>query len=339
MIDNLEHKRILFLCTEFYSYYKIIIEEFERMGAKVRFVMIPRFSESPRNLLHSKSYFFFYHYLRNPQYRTKWTNSLISEIKDEKYDVLFCLGDVPFKPFFLKWFKNNNPYSQTYLFLWDKLSIVYVPPRIISLFDFKFSFDRDDCSKVKGLQYLPDFYLHTENARNQNKIYDICAIATYTKDRGYIALELKKFCDEHMLSAFIYLLKPVRKKSRIERLLNLHASDSFLETYGHESFLKENRLSADEVDIIQNQSHCLFDFSYKGRQGLTLNGIAAIAQGKKLITSNYRIKEESFYNSNNIYIYDYENPKFDVDFINTPVVPLNMDYLRLDNWLRYILCR
>lgn len=319
MIESLNTKHILFLCTGFFSYYEVIKDQIEKMGAIVDFVKIPRFPESHRNLRHSKSYFFPYHYLKNPRYRTKWTNGLLDDISKRNYDILFCIGDVPFKDYFLDEIKAMNPSIQTYLFLWDRFSIVYVPPRTIQKFDYSFSFDRDDCSKVKGLQYLPDFYLQTENLQDIPIKYDICVIATSNENRLHTASVLKDFCERNSLRPFIYLLS---SKNPVKY-----------------DFVKTERLTTDEVDIIQNQSRCIFDFSYKGRQGLTLNAIAALAKGKKLITSNVRIKEEKFYDPHNIYVYDFDDPRFDIEFFKTPIIDLKMDNLRLDNWLKYILCR
>ncbi len=319
MIESLKTKRILFLCTGFFSYYEAIKVEMEKMGAIVDFVKIPRFPESHRNLRHSKSYFFLYHYFRNPMYRTKWTNGLLNDIRKRKYDILFCIGDVPFKDYFLDEIKALNPGIQTYLFLWDRFSIVYVPPRTIQKFDYAFSFDRDDCSKVEGLQYLPDFYLQTENLQDTPIKFDVCVIATCNNNRLHTASVLKDFCERNGLRPFIYLLSS-KKSDKCD-------------------FVKTERLTINEVDKIQNQSRCIFDFSYKGRQGLTLNAIAALAKGKKLITSNARIKDENFYDPHNIYVYDFDNPQFDAVFFRSKARQLKMDNLRLDNWLKFILCR
>ena len=318
-MNTIDNKRILFLCTGFFSYYKSIKEEMEKMGASVKFIEIPRFPESHRNIRHSKSYFFLYHYLRNPRYRTKWTNDLLDNIRNRRYDILFCIGDVPFKDYFLDEIKAMNPKIQTYLFLWDRFSIVYVPPRTIQKFDYKFSFDRDDCAKVEGLQYLPDFYIQKGKSIETPLKYDVCVIATCNENRLHTSSVLKDFCERNGLKPFIYLL-----------------SSEYSEKY---DFVKKQRLTTDEVDKIQNQSRCIFDFSYKGRQGLTLNAIAALAKGKKLITSNVRIKDEAFYDPHNIYFYDFDKPQFDVEFFRSEARQLKMDNLRLDNWLKFILCR
>ena len=341
MNTDISNKKVLFLCTDFFSYYQIIIEELEKMGAKVKYIPIPRFPESHRNLAHSKSYLFFYHYLKNPLYRTRWTNSLIERIKDEDYDYLLCIGDVPFKSFFLDRLKEMNPKIKTCLFLWDKFSIVYVPPKVIEKFDRKFSFDRDDSKKVNGLQYLPDFYIEGAKNTNCKEKYDLCIIATYIGSRAKTTSLIKELCESNGLKVYTHLLLPeTEDKSKFPWYFfkNKKAKQVEIQEYEKEGILKRYRLSSDEVDDIQSQSRAILDFSYRGRQGLTLNAVSALAKGKKLITSNFRIKEESFYTPNNIYIYDFDNPQFDIDFFNIPLEPMDMSYLRIDNWLKYIIC-
>ena len=342
MNNEFEGKKILFLCTGFHEYYKVIKGIMEDMGLSVMFEMIPRFPESSRNLCHSKSYFFWYHYAKNPKYRTKWTRQLINRVGNQNFDYLLCIGDVPFKGFFLDKLREMNPRIRTCLFLWDRFSIVYVPSNIISKFDYKFSFDRDDCKKVQGLEYLPDFYMHSEQEASSHLKYDVSVIATYNEKRAQTALKLKEFCDQNGLKAYIFLLyvEPrVTKWNIIGNILASRKKKIFLKKYANVDFIKKERLTTEQVDAIQNQSACIFDFSYKGRQGLTLNAVAALVKGKKLITSNYRIKNEDFYNPQTIYVYDFDNPQFDLNFFKRPVVPKQMDNLRLDNWLKYILCK
>lgn len=346
-MDNISGKRILFFCTKFFSYYEYIQRELLYLGASyVKFVESPNFSESPRKFnSHEHSLAFLYFYLKNPSYRTKWTNELIYEIKGEQFDILFCVADVPFKYFFFEEIKKSNPCIKTYLFLWDKLSVQRVPEKIIQAFDYKFSFDRDDCLMINGLEYLPDFYLNFDDIDDTDIKYDVCIIATLTDaKRGEISMALDNFCKRNGLSSYIYLLsrKNVYKKNIFKRYYGRFLRRKiikFLEKPGNNKFVHSEGLTAEEVELIQNQSRCIFDFGYRGRQGLTLNAIAALAKGKKLITSNDRIKNENFYNSQNIYIYDYENPLFDLRFFKAPPVPIDMTFLRLDNWLKYILNR
>lgn len=87
---------------------------------------------------------------------------------------------------------------------------------------------------------------------------------------------------------------------------------------------------------IQASARVLLDLNHKGRQGMTINCITALAHGQKLITTNKRIMDEPFYNPDMIYIMDENNPHLEVSFWNRPNKPIDLSYLRIDNWLLHI---
>lgn len=346
-MDNITNKRILLFCTKFQGYYEFIIQELYKIGAKeVFFVEIPHFSESNRTRQPNRlNINFLFYFLRNPRYRAKWTNELINRLSGKQFDTMFCVADVPFEAHFMTWIKDQNPNIKTYLFLWDVLSTCRVPVSIIERFDFGFSFDKDDCVKIQHLKYLPDFYIESPEESCED-IYDASAIASLTDEyRGVIAKKFQDFCLSNGLKSFIYIVsRPYRKRGRnpfvnIYRYFVDRKRNKFVSDPRYQSVLQFKKITIDEVEQIQNQSRCIFDFSYPNRQGLTLNCISALAKGKKLVTSNQRIKEEPFYNPDNIYIYDYDNPIFDIEFFTKKTHPVDISYLRLDNWLKYILNR
>ena len=130
------------------------------------------------------------------------------------------------------------------------------------------------------------------------------------------------------------------RKSAIEqRVFNLVYRD-YLKTvarYAHYGFLQEKKMPLSQVNLIQSSARVLLDINHAHRQGMTINCITALATGKKLITTNQRIKEESFYNPNNIYILDEEKPVLDMAFFDSEAEKMDLTHLRLDNWLLHIL--
>ena len=99
----------------------------------------------------------------------------------------------------------------------------------------------------------------------------------------------------------------------------------------------EGSLPLEEVEKLQQNAKIIIDLSHANRQGLTINAITALAKGKKLITTNKRIVEESFYSPTNIYILDDKKPSLDAEWLKTPPQPVDMSSLRMDNWLRTVL--
>ena len=113
----------------------------------------------------------------------------------------------------------------------------------------------------------------------------------------------------------------------------------FLEKrYEEKGFLHYSKISLDEVEAIQSKSRVILDISYDGRQGMTLNCIAALAMGKKLLTNNARIKDESFYDERSICIYESSFDVISKTFFKEDISKsINLDFLRLDNWLQFVL--
>lgn len=344
MVNNITNKNILFFCTKFYSYYEKICAELEMLGAsEVTFVEIPFFKESFRySSANIRTLVFWF---AHPYSRTNWTkNVLIKECEGKHFDMLFCIGDVPFKIFFFDWIKKNNPSIKSYLFLWDKLSVVHVPKDIIEKFDYKFSFDRDDCKSYMDIEYLPNFYIEDKQLSSESLKYDISFIGTFTGiERGNVLHELKNFCNINHLSYFLFLYRGKQKQTsnilkKLYRCLYTNKKyEKIIEKYKSDSFIFSEKMPLSEVEKIQAQSRCLLDMSYSDRQGLTLNAVYAIAKGKKLITANRRIIDETFYHPENIYVFDPKKPIFNIEFFKTYIVPMDMLSLRLDNWLKFIL--
>ena len=73
------------------------------------------------------------------------------------------------------------------------------------------------------------------------------------------------------------------------------------------------------------------------RAGIAIRVIAALANGQKVMTNNPYIKEEVFYKAENIKVIDENNIVIDKDWLFSQTVKVDMDFLRLDNWLKKIL--
>lgn len=91
--------------------------------------------------------------------------------------------------------------------------------------------------------------------------------------------------------------------------------------------IKDELMSYPETLANINKSRCLLDLTQKGQQGLTLRPIEAMMYKKKLITNNPAIKNEPFYNPDNIWILDDPDEKRSVaDFLkNVPYTPVPAD--------------
>ena len=69
----------------------------------------------------------------------------------------------------------------------------------------------------------------------------------------------------------------------------------------------------DVIDIIK-KSKCIIDIQHPNQTGLTMRTIEMLGAKKKLLTTNKEIEKYDFYNKNNIFVFDRNNPKIDVEF-------------------------
>ena len=342
--NHIQGKRILLICQDFYGYDVAMKETLFSLGAQEVILYNAAFfrgsfreSRSPKTLLF---------YVQNPYGRTRWTEKLIQAVEPYEFDILLCIALTPFKKYFIDYLRKKNPQIKTFLFLWDTVSAVQVGFQdYFEKFDYIYSFDRDDCQEY-GFEYYPDFYMEPEHKPVENQ-YDLCFIGTMyprseTIKRACLLYHVNLFCESHLLKSFLYLRyynAGDRKSAFEQRVFNLVYRD-YLKTvaqYAPYGFMQEKKMPLSQVNEVQSSARVLLDINHTNRQGMTINCITALATGKKLITTNARIKEESFYNPNNIYIINEENPVLDIHFFESDVEKMDMTHLKMDNWLLHIL--
>lgn len=345
MQDLIIGRNILLICYPFFGYDEAIKEELYHIGANYVFLKKAEyFPSSPRDeQFFDPWYKAPLYYLKAPNARTKWTDQLKSEIDSKHFDVLLVIENTCFKKSFIKYLRERNPGIKTIWFLWDTFKTQQRWHRdYIPLFDKVYSFDKDDAHNY-GMEYFPDFYVES-NSANRNK-YDICFIGsanrTSTSHRIELLSKIKKQCDAYGLKSFFYIkyseparYHPIKKifkkyrKNRYKQIVNAHIDEGYMFT---------KTLPLDEYNTIMRDSDIIIDINHIDRQGMTINAIAAIASGKKLITTNNRIKDEDFYHPNNILIINIDNPIIPKEFLNSRVIKIDMEYLKLDNWLKHII--
>ena len=341
--NNIKGKRILLLCENFFDYDLAIAEELRKMGAEDVHL---KESTYFRSTLRDKQSFRIKKFLKNPFEQKEWSKNFEKEICHKRFDIFLCIENTCFSKSFMTFLRTNNPNIKCILFLWDKYETQqsgYKDYRF--LFDKVYSFDRDDCARYK-MEYWPDFYL--QQPIPEQYLYDISFVGTArrksTIHRFAIVDYIHHFCIENNLKSFLYLKAGVpnlKKYNNVKRFLKEHIFQSkYRQTYAQymgQPWLKSESLSLDECNWHQSHAKVLLDINHPHRQGMTLNAIAAIAHGQKLITTNQRIKEEDFYDPDMIYIMDEEHPFLDIDFFNSPNKKIDLSYLRIDNWLNHIL--
>jgi len=241
-------------------------------------------------------------------------------------------------------------------YTWDSFS-AWDFSFLLDYFDYKYSFDREDCKKfaAKNLIYFPLFFdFNDEQNIQKNLLYDITHIGTINK---YYNTRLK------ILNAIIRQTKALGIRTYIRVFANVLNSSFFkrkkIISYFYErilylfdtkfrkhinlvrknidkGFMFSSSLNQKLFNQIENQSKCILDINVDVNTGISNRVIRAIAMGKKVITTNTHIINEDFYDPDNIYILDKDNPVIDMDFVNKPFKKVDIYYLRVDKWISKI---
>lgn len=341
MRDNITGKSILLIADPFYGYWMAIRDTLMTLGAKsVYFKQAPFYQGSLRDKISVCSLIAF---LLNPRVRSKWTKSFIKELEGMKFDTLFVVENMPFTKDFPDYLRHINPNIRCVLFLWDTLKTQqsrYVD--FLPQFDKVYTFDRDDAARY-NLNYYPDFYIEGNKVSIDECQYDLAFVGSMThgetKNRAKLVNYVSRFCKENNLSTYLYLKHYSYSDNVIRKIYQIIKDPSYYNIvmrYRNEGFLHERALPLSQFNSIMSDSRVILDISHPNRQGLTINAISAIACGKKLITTNKRICEETFYNPDMICVLDEKKPELDIRFFEKPYKPISLQDQRIDNWIKYI---
>lgn len=345
MNNPIKGKRILLVCYNLYEYHIAIKDALWGLGAKdVHLKVAQYFPSSPRDDHFWKPWYRIpQRYFSAPHARTEWTNQFIQEIQGKTFDVLLVIENTAFKKTFISYLRKTNPGIKTVWVLWDTFKTQQKYHRdYIPLFDKVVSFDRDDAKKYH-LEYFPLFYL---KPYGENKhMYDICyighAIIGGTSYRIDFISKLKKQSDALGLKSFYYVrCNKITVQNPLKKILRKifpYKHNQSIDSHIDEGYIHEQSLPLEQFGEIMRDSDIVVDINHSGRQGLTMNAILGIVSGKKLITTNYRVVDEDFYHPNNILVVDENNPIIPQSFVQSKIVPRDMSYLKLDNWLKHIL--
>ena len=345
---DFQGKTILLLCPNFYDYKELIMKELEKLGAKVIYVENKMFPEDwrcctflPISLVK---------YCKNPKYKTNYIRDILKLVEGVNIDHLFAINGFCVTKNLISKLKKQNPQIKTSLFLWDSLCY-WKYSHIIALFDYKFSFDHNDCCRYAnlGLKYLPDFFIGDKtDTKYYYDVVHIGSVSVFSADRIKILNEIQNECDAKGLKSYIRVVTklPVDMRENIFRhFLYFFFSCKhrklyyYLYKYRDSKILTNDHLGIEEVHKIESSSRVVIDIPPSKQMGLTIRSLEALNRGQKLITTNNGIQLDSFYNSNNVFIINSNStPKIDKSFINKPVEKINIDYLHISKWVKIILC-
>ena len=103
---------------------------------------------------------------------------------------------------------------------------------------------------------------------------------------------------------------------------------------------KEEKLSLNEINQLNIKSETLLDINREFQSGLSFRIFECLGYKKKLITTNQDVINYDFYNPNNIYILDKDNPIIDPNFFNKKYEEIPSEILSkytIEGWFNQII--
>lgn len=169
--------------------------------------------------------------------------------------------------------------------------------RVIPSFDEAYSFEKEDCTNF-NMSFAPN-WIYTKDISNKEITaeYGVFNISTIDKRLSTLVRIANELKSKNINFKFIVYDKKNEPKTGSDGItyINKHVPLS-------------------EVNDYADRSKVLLDIHRDGQIGLTFRIFESIGLEKKLITTNYDIKNYDFYNPNNILIIDENNPVIPASF-------------------------
>lgn len=323
----LKNKKILLICPNFFSYHKKIIMSLEASGAIVNYLKDRPFTSFFMRAITSS-----FPYMVSCALEFYYIKKL-KKNKNLKYDYIFVINGQTISKRVLSYLKETQANGKFILYLWDS---ILNRPNIVKNFTFfekVYTFDEEDSRKY-GIKFRPLFYLDNFKSSQKEKYnIDLSFVGSIHSDRYKIIKKIKQnYSKKYKFYFYMYI------QAKWVFLIYKYLIPS-MEIRDHIDF-SFSQLSVEEVQRIFEDSSCILDIEHPNQTGLTIRTIEAVFSGKKLITTNSRIKSYDFYNEANIFILDREKPIIPDKFLNTKFQDMSSNIRHkysIDGWIQDLL--
>ncbi|MCI6953057.1 MAG: lipopolysaccharide biosynthesis protein [Spirochaetia bacterium] len=312
MSCDLTNKRVLMFAPKFFGYEKEIANKLKQFGAEVD-LYDERANSSTWGKIFIRLQFFFPVKKKIKEYY----HNVIANNKN--YDYVIFINPETVTVDFLKQMRGKFTNAKFILYVWDSLENKPHVKTIISLFDRKYSFNKDDCKKYDFL-FRPLFFSDSYDLKNVTTVheqkYDIVFVGTIHSDRYFILEKIKTWAVDNGLKVYFFMYFPSRVlyfKHKISNLRKGIKKSDF-------SFVSK---SPNEIKDLFLASNVIVDIQHPNQTGLTMRTMETLGLEKKLITTNSDIKQYDFYNPQNVYVIDRKQPVINKEFIKEPYVKIN----------------
>ena len=342
--------RVLLITPKFYGIEKKIKSALEESGYEVVWIenktLLLDYHGTESKLKPLRRIYFA---LFSPQVR--YLRKELKKTGNKEFDILFAINAHIVCRFLLKKLKANNPRLFSIIYFWDSFS-KFNWTREIKLFDKVFTFDSADSVQYK-IDYRPNFYIRPAFKINYDQKFALFFVGKFSPERLYILDRITDKTENTDLNFFIRLWPAYKiylhNKFVYKILSRLHFKGIWKKKYllnfeVVEGKLKREYLITESMDFDEVQSNLLrsnviLDLPFKNQTGYSHRLIEALANGKKVVTTNVNIRKEIFFNPEQIHILDDEYPDVNLNWIkNISEFAADSSFLNLElsNWLKSI---
>ena len=312
---------ILLICPKFFGYEKYIKEQLLKKGYNV-FVIYEN--------IHEYNFFFkiltkYIHFTGEKVLYFYYKKELRK--MPNSFDCLFVIRGSSINGDIVKLLEKKK-FVRKVMYQWD--SIKNNP----NIYVFRSFFDKistfDSCDAVKfGWNYRPLFYIKDLVPGLNKKDIDFLFLGSLHSERMKILNVLKQSCGNYRLYAKLFIPFQSYLKNKILR-----------KNWVNEECLTTEADTLEESYNLYSRSKVVIDYAHPQQAGLTMRTIEALGNGCIIFTNNEKIKNESFYNPDYVYVYKSENELKDI--IKTVNFTINADYgntskYEISTWLENIL--
>jgi hypothetical protein len=319
---DLEHKKVLFIAPVFYQYHTEIIKTLKLFGAEV--IFLPEMRQSLWFRLSQKI-----STKLQAVIESKYRQSILNEIKEDEFDLVFIIRGGYFDVAFLQALKRKLSQARFVMYQWDSVSQNnYLP--LIPYFDHVQTFDMKDAERHQ-LDYLPLFYTDeyaSLRTQKQNKQYDIVFYGAYHSDRLEVIKAVNALCQQQNLvfKSHLYITKLALMRLLVTGVIS----------YKDKKFLKTYSVTSNEIIEAYKRTAAVLDIELSIQDGLTIRTFEVLGAGLKLLTTNDNIKQETFFDSKEMMIIDRHNVVISPAFFESRDKPeeASFEQYHVKNWLR-----
>lgn len=276
----------------------------------------------------------------------------LKKIGDKRFDILFCINGHVVCSYLLKKLKKENPGLFSLIYLWDSFSM-YSWIKELRCFDKVYTFDPIDAIN-HDLEYKPNFNFCAGIIENKGSDIDVFFVGKFSPFRYFF---LEKLLPQLINFNINYYIKVIAKDRnflhnfllyKIFKFLNLKGkwTEYYIMNYeAIEGIAKKDYIINNTIDFEETQSNFLgsdviMDLSYPLQSGYSHRFISALGSGKKVITYNEYIRNELFYNPDQIYIIENGTENIDINWLKekksfAPVIEFSN--LNISAWLTSLL--